>query len=460
MSTLEGQPEPSVLPDNTTSRLASDKSKRLRFRDWLFQGAIAGTVAAFLFVLAQVVISKSSYNVLVIPTLPIYLTLGLILGIFQSLILWSASKITHRHPGALARAIVSVLFFVLPVALFWWFSSQPTFEDYHYPGRSPNEVDSLQGIKRIKLVLSLSYDATNPNALSEAQRRNLVAFSLNDAGIEVVEDELDPNLPVLCIDSSFLQASNQKGAYDSRIRLSLRQNVSLNRDPRLKTEATTWEYREDSLVGGSIEDGIIKGALSNFVEDYERANSRRFVEPSYEERAQAKVRWSLISFGITILFIGFVSGSRFRPWRALAYGIPRTTTDISTPDLLTGVVLRSMLAFLLMESILALVCTIQSDYQPHEFWRAHAFAGIAVAHCVLSLFVSFGQLKYAVVASVALLANFTALLLCWFHPTSNWSNFFIAEYSVLGVLYLLTRVSFGLRTLAFIKQELKYYLIE
>ena len=58
MSTLEGQPEPSVLPDNTTSRLASDKSKRLRFRDWLFQGAIAGTVAAFLFVLAQVVISK------------------------------------------------------------------------------------------------------------------------------------------------------------------------------------------------------------------------------------------------------------------------------------------------------------------------------------------------------------------------------------------------------------------
>jgi hypothetical protein len=155
-----------------------------------------------------------------------------------------------------------------------------------------------------------------------------------------------------------------------------------------------------------------------------------------------------------------LSGSKFQPWRTLAYGLTRQPREISKLAIVAGIALRSLIIFFLMESILVLILTLQSTYQPHEFWRAHAFASILVAHCILCLSVALGRLKFALVINLVLLANLIVLLLCWFDVNSNRTGFFIVEYSILWAVFILTRLTIAKNAFSYLKQELRYYLID
>src|SRR5678816_1303418 len=83
MSTPDVQLEPSV-------------NKRPLFKQWLLQGAITGIGSGFLFVLLEILLWRNPYHYLLIAALPICLAWGLVMGAFQSLILWLITKLIRR----------------------------------------------------------------------------------------------------------------------------------------------------------------------------------------------------------------------------------------------------------------------------------------------------------------------------------------------------------------------------
>jgi hypothetical protein len=463
MSTVEELPDSGLLkrtPD-ANDPFTPKRSKSPSFRHWLFQGGITGIVAGFLLAFSQIVVGKSPYDFLVIPGLPIYLVWGLVAGTVQSLILWLVTKLIRRHLGVFFRVFVSLLLFVLPFVAYWWITFQPDPEPYHSFGSSRDELASLRGIKAVKLFVNPESSTLDTKDVTKPQLRNLIIFKLNDAGIEVVPNESEAqHQAILCVDYNFWEDTTQKGYHYSNIRVAVRQDVVVSRDPNLQTEATTWEYYGNSFAGGSFIPDQVMEAVASFVESYRIANSDNPPQPDYQEEARSRVRWQFLSFALAIVFIGSIAGSKLQPWRLMAYGFPRKRNELSKLAIVTGFALRSVVVFLLMESILVLIATLRSEYPSPEFWRAHLYATIFLAHCLLSLFVALGRLKFAIVFNLALAANLIVLLLCWFDRYSNRTEFFALEYSFLWAVYILTRFTLAQTTFSYLKQEFRYYLTD
>lgn len=73
-----------------------------------------------------------------------------------------------------------------------------------------------------------------------------------------------------------------------------------------------------------------------------------------------------------IVIIGFVTGSSLRPWRALTRGSEVTRSRVLAP--VSGLILRSLIVFGVMNSIIALASTLKAEFRRSDL----IFAVIAV----------------------------------------------------------------------------------
>lgn len=109
-----------------------------------------------------------------------------------------------------------------------------------------------------------------------------------------------------------------------------------------------------------------------------------------------------VAFGIVF---GFVIGSGFRPGRELIRGTTANRWPIMTA--LTGVLLRLIVVFGLMDAILNLIWILQRDFRPND----GAIAVIALGHFTAAAVIVFARMPVRLLQVLALVVNFPVVLL-------------------------------------------------
>jgi hypothetical protein len=153
---------------------------------------------------------------------------------------------------------------------------------------------------------------------------------------------------------------------------------------------------------------------------------------------------------------GLVIGSRLEPVSELLRGT-------SPPQLLaltgiTGLSLRVLVIFGLMESVLNLIFELQWEPSVAEF----SFAVIALGHFLAAAVIIFVRMPFWLLLPLAVIVNFPIAAFITDMLTEQdvaWRNISIVYLCVWGA-FLLTRLHVPERALNFVKQELRYYLID
>lgn len=183
-----------------------------------------------------------------------------------------------------------------------------------------------------------------------------------------------------------------------------------------------------------------------------------FAEPSpYGEDVSAidYLVFIAINVGYGVLF-GVVIGSPFAPMGGLLRGTSPPQWLALTG--LTGLALRVFVIFGLMESVLNVIWTVQMELSRTEF----TVAVIALIHFIAAIVIVFARMPFWLLLPLALIINFPIAAFITDVLTEHdvaFQNISIGYLSV-WTAFLLTRLRVPERALSFIKQELRYYLID
>jgi len=160
-------------------------------------------------------------------------------------------------------------------------------------------------------------------------------------------------------------------------------------------------------------------------------------------------------YAVVGVTFGLVSGSKFSPVRELIRGT--TPPRWLALNAITGVLLRVLMVCAMMESTLFVLWMRQIQHQ-----RELAFAAIALGHCVGAIVILFTRMPFWLLLLLALLINYPVTLLITDVLTADQTierNIIIA-YLTLWAAFLLCRVSVPHAVLSFVKEEIRYYLID
>jgi hypothetical protein len=452
--------------DNQTSLAtpdANNASSHPRLGRWLSQGAAAGIFAGFLFPLGLMLSVRNSYNFLFIPALPLFLFYGLLSGTFKSFLFWACTKLFRRRLGVVSRVAIGLLMVGFLIGFLWWrwFSDIPMRAMY-YSGLTPSAVASLEGVRVIRLAVAVSSSTVGDKIenLTEAQLRNLITYKLMDMGIDVVGvDSRASTQATLYVDYSYSNDWKEPDFYNSNCHLRLTQDVVLHRDPHIKTEAATWEYQSGSLSAGMPQHSQINDAVDQFVRDYNRANSHAADDRSFSGEASkiSSLIWTCVYLIVSAIVLAMVIGSSLRPGRTLMYGIGGHSGRLTILALITGILLRTLVVFLFMESILVLITTLQSNSQQHDIYLAL----LAIGHGGLGVIAAFSRFKFVTLAIFSFIAIAPFVVLFTLQESAHWIvNCFMLGYVSLWMAFLLTRSNLVHAAFLNVKQELRYYLID
>jgi hypothetical protein len=167
--------------------------------------------------------------------------------------------------------------------------------------------------------------------------------------------------------------------------------------------------------------------------------------------------FAVVTYLSTVIGCASVAGSRLQPWRELVRGATALPSQSRLLTGITGVVLRVVVVFFLMESILALVCVLQQENGDLTFLR------IAIAHFLAASIIVFARMKFWLLLPLALLVNVPIAFAIRkeFSGVSDSLFFYVmSSYLAIWAAFLITRWGPTYPALAFLKQELRYYLID
>jgi hypothetical protein len=175
---------------------------------------------------------------------------------------------------------------------------------------------------------------------------------------------------------------------------------------------------------------------------------------------------SALVLGIVILLFpgtlfAIIIGSTLDPWPALWKGFGRVRAPDWLPSQIVGVVLRSIVVCLLMESTLLLMSMVMFDSPFTEL----VISLIAAGHSLLALIATFSSLRFGILSLLTLIANVPVVyLLPNLDMSSSEASFifgcFVIAYLTLWAAYLLTRSAIVYSASKFIWAEIRYYLID
>jgi hypothetical protein len=152
-----------------------------------------------------------------------------------------------------------------------------------------------------------------------------------------------------------------------------------------------------------------------------------------------------------------VVGSSLQPWRTLAYGMGGPFIRPTIAAVIIGIILRLMVVFVFMESILMLISILETN-SPHT--DIHLVL-LAIGHSVLGGIAVFSRFQFITVSVISLVAIVPVLLLFTVQLNMHWVvNCVILGYVSLWMTFLLTRSSLVHSAFSNIKEELRYYLID
>ena len=183
------------------------------------------------------------------------------------------------------------------------------------------------------------------------------------------------------------------------------------------------------------------------------------IQPSpYGYRSTTTDFFGVLTVSLIIggLFGGII-GSRLQPWRELARGINSLPSWSRVLTGITGVFLRVIVVWLLMESILALACSLQNFHQP-----VFVMTALMLGHLIAAVVIVFTRLKFWLLLPLALLINFPAVVfLTDVLPADEpILQGIVVSYLGAWAAFLISRCSLTYSALSVLKEELDYYLFD
>jgi hypothetical protein len=168
-----------------------------------------------------------------------------------------------------------------------------------------------------------------------------------------------------------------------------------------------------------------------------------------EELTWLTVGWTLF-FGS---LFGLFTGSSLNPIRALSRGTDRRSLLAIT----SGVVLRLVVVFLLMESILLLIGLRGLSYTRRDLF----FILLAFGHCSLSALLVFSRSRLILLCVLAFIVNLPTASLFFLLPASvAVFRYIILAYLACWAVYLVSRSALVHSLMSNVSKEVKYYLID
>ena len=164
--------------------------------------------------------------------------------------------------------------------------------------------------------------------------------------------------------------------------------------------------------------------------------------------------------GITI---GLLTGSRLRPGRELIRGgeaielLPRILAGVS------GVVLRLMVVLLFMASLIAILSTLLSYILNEPIYERlnPAWPTAAFVQFTLSMIISFGRMRFALLSFLTLIANIPLMVCLWIVPDIPAPLQYVGiGFLLMWGVFLLARWRRTDIAAAALKEEFRYYLID
>jgi hypothetical protein len=178
--------------------------------------------------------------------------------------------------------------------------------------------------------------------------------------------------------------------------------------------------------------------------------------PSREVQLDYYLALGGVNFFIGVTY-GLFTGSRLQPWRELVRGaewLPRQSRLLTG---FTGLLLRVVIIFSLMESIIYLLLALQWNTGDDLLYLVIAFG-----HFIAASIVVFAKLKYRHLVSLALILNLPVIFFVTEVLTHAELFWWYVAVSYLGAwaAFLLTRWRPLYSALAVINEEIRYYLID
>ena len=176
----------------------------------------------------------------------------------------------------------------------------------------------------------------------------------------------------------------------------------------------------------------------------------------HEER---KVGWAIVpQIILPSLTMGSLIGSRLRPLSELSRGTSFINAPSEVYARISGVLLRLAVLFLLMESILILICAVR--------WKAHQpelvvlFFGFV--HFLLAALLVFARFKFVPLSMLALILNAPVLSFFFDFQNQDWaiSKYLAPAYIILWAVFLLSRSHLVQNAIRVFNEEVRYYLID
>lgn len=199
-------------------------------------------------------------------------------------------------------------------------------------------------------------------------------------------------------------------------------------------------------VVGIVVLGILIATFNYFYSD-QRVN--------YDAPLQAWLRFIAFYSAIGAVF-GLVSGSKFSPVSELLRGT--TPPRWLVLNGITGFLLRVLVLYATMESTLFVIWMTQLERPDHDL----IFVAIALGHCIAATVILFTRMPFWLLLPLALLINFpvVALITDVLTKEQSFVRYLFIAYLTLWAAFLLCRISIPSAALSFIKQEIRYYLID
>ena len=172
-----------------------------------------------------------------------------------------------------------------------------------------------------------------------------------------------------------------------------------------------------------------------------------------------RVNWSWSDSYTNVIYLGIgvgyglLTGSRLQPWRELVRGSKEAKSRVLTG--ITGFVLRVLLIWGLLESILG-VCALLRDSEQRYL------AVIALCHFAIAAAIVFTRMKFWLLFPLAVLVNLPVVWLIEVMLKNELPiyRYLCVSYLAIWTMFLLARFSLTYSFLASLKQELRYYLID
>lgn len=177
----------------------------------------------------------------------------------------------------------------------------------------------------------------------------------------------------------------------------------------------------------------------------------------YSYRSNSEYLWLLPGSVIIGALFGGVIGSRLQPWRELARGINTVPAWSRILTGITGVFLRVVVIWLLMESIVTLVYSLQNINQ-----RDSVIAALMFGHSVAAVVLVFARLRFSLLLALALLINSsTVVFLTDVLPVDEpIMRAIVVGYLGAWAAFLIARCRLTYSALSVLKEELDYYLFD